>query len=320
MKRYVLFFTLTLLVVSCKKENPVEDKVAGIPAEKVDIVRFDNIFYDAKPQDLPKVKAEFPYLFPEGNEDAVWLDKMKDPFLQELHKEVNKKFPDTKALSEDLSTLFQHIKYYYPQFTNPKVITIVSEDDESKVILAENKMFIPLALYLGKDNKLYEGFDNYRKQEMEPSQILPDAVNAFSYGKIAPPKDRSLLDIMVYFGKQLYIKDRLIPDVADEHKIGYTKQQLDWCAANEAEMWKYFVENKLLYDTDPKLPGRFVNPAPFSKFYLEIDNDSPGRTGQWLGWQIVRAYMDNNKAVTLQQLLAMDAKTIFDNSKYKPKK
>ena len=75
----------------------------------------------------------------------------------------------------------------------------------------------------------------------------------------------------------------------------------------------------MLYSTDSKLANRFINPAPFSKFYLEIDNESPGRVGAWIGWQIVRSYMKNNE-VSLKQLLVMDATEIFNNSKYKPKK
>ena len=50
-----------------------------------------------------------------------------------------------------------------------------------------------------------------------------------------------------------------------------------------------------------------------------MDDESPGRVGVWIGWQIVRSYMKNNN-VTLQELFAKDAKEIFDNSKYKPKK
>jgi uncharacterized protein YjaZ len=84
-------------------------------------------------------------------------------------------------------------------------------------------------------------------------------------------------------------------------------------------MWRYFLEDQLLYSTDSKLANRFINPAPFSKFYLEIDNESPGRVGAWIGWQIVRSYMKNNE-VSLKQLLVMDATEIFNNSKYKPKK
>jgi uncharacterized protein YjaZ len=59
--------------------------------------------------------------------------------------------------------------------------------------------------------------------------------------------------------------------------------------------------------------------APFSKFYLEIDNESPGRVGQWIGWQIVRSFMQNNK-VSMQEMIKMDAKELFEKSKYKPKK
>ena len=84
-------------------------------------------------------------------------------------------------------------------------------------------------------------------------------------------------------------------------------------------MWRYFIEKKLLYDTDQKLIPRFINPAPFSKFYLEIDNESPGRVGAWIGWQMVRSFMENNE-VSFQELLQMDAKEIFERSKYKPKK
>ena len=42
---------------------------------------------------------------------------------------------------------------------------------------------------------------------------------------------------------------------------------------------------------------RFIKPLLFSKFYLEIDNQT-GRVGQWLGWQIVRSYMENHEDVT----------------------
>ena len=84
-------------------------------------------------------------------------------------------------------------------------------------------------------------------------------------------------------------------------------------------MWRYFLDSKLLYDNDSKLPGRFLEPAPFSKFYLEIDNESPGRVGQWIGWQIVRSYMDHNDA-TLQKMLMTDAREIFEQSHYKPKR
>ena len=75
----------------------------------------------------------------------------------------------------------------------------------------------------------------------------------------------------------------------------------------------------MLYSTDSKLDKRFIDIAPFSKFYLDQDNKSPGQIGGWIGWQIVRSYMQNND-VSLRKLLQTDAEIIFKKSKYKPKR
>ncbi len=112
----------------------------------------------------------------------------------------------------------------------------------------------------------------------------------------------------------------VIPFKTDAEKIGYTQDQLDWAAANETEIWRYFVEKELLFSTDSKLPNRFINPAPFSKFYLEeIDTESPGQIGRYMGWQIVRAYMAHNE-VSLKDMLQKEPTEIFNNSNFKPKK
>ena len=75
----------------------------------------------------------------------------------------------------------------------------------------------------------------------------------------------------------------------------------------------------MLFSTDNSLPNRFIALAPFSKFYLELDSESPGRLGQYIGWQIVRAYMKNNK-VSLMDMMQKDAEEIFNNSNFKPSK
>jgi uncharacterized protein YjaZ len=148
---------------------------------------------------------------------------------------------------------------------------------------------------------------------------MPDIVSSFALSQVRPPSDKSLLSLMIYSGKELYLKDAFLPNYADADKIGYTAKQIKWCEENEEYMWRYFIENKMLYSSDSRLPNRFINLAPFSKFYLEIDNESPGRVGTWIGWQIVRSFMQNNE-VSLSQLLQMDAVEIFNKSKYKPRK
>ena len=318
MKYYLLLFTLLVFFLSCDKKNKIEKKVEEIPVA-VKVERFDKIFFETAPEDLAKIKKEFPYFFPAGNDDSVWLEKMKHPLWRELYGEVQKKYANFDPIKSDVETLFKHIRYYFPKTKVPKVITVISEMDyNNKVIYADSLLIISLEMYLGKNHKFYQ-FPNYIKQNFEQKQIMPDIVSSFSKQKTRPDRDGNFLSAMIQSGKELYLKDMLLPEYSDEDKIGYTAEQLTWCAENEAYIWRYFIEKEMLYSDDQKLLPRFINPAPFSKFYLEIDNESPGQVGAWVGWQIVRSYMKNNE-VSLQQLLDANAKEIFEKSKYKPKK
>lgn len=318
MKKIFLFLTLTIAFLSCDKKTKEEKAVETIPVD-IKVVRFDKLFFETPPSDLKKLKSQFPYFFPAGNDDSVWLNKMQNPLWRELYTEVQKKYTDFEPIKKELDTLIKHIKYNFPETKTPKVITLISEMDyNNKVVYTDSLVLTSLELYLGKEHKFYE-FPDYLKQNFERNQIIPDVVSGFSFQKTAPITETNLLSQMVYFGKQLYLKDVLIPHYSDAEKIGFTSKQITWCEENESYMWRYFIEKQLLYSNEQKLNNRFINPAPFSKFYLEIDNESPGKVGIWIGWQIVRSFMKNNE-VSIQEMLKMNTKELFEKSKYKPKK
>lgn len=308
-----------LFLGSCKEDNPKSLQVDHI-AVTVKVDRFDKKFYEIPDQDLGALKKEYPYLFPQQFDDAFWLQKKNDTLFQELYEEVQLQYADLGQLTAELEQFFKHLKYYYPDENPQKVITLISEVDvSSKAIYADTLSIISLDTYLGAEHRFYKGFPEYLRMAFNKNQILPDLAENFLINQLKPERDRSFLSQMIYQGKLLYAKELLLPNVEEGALMTYTQEQIDWCYANESEMWKYFIENKLLFDTDPKLQIRFLQPSPFSKFYLEIDTASPGRTGSWLGWQIVRSYMKNNN-VTLQQLFEKEAKQLFEESKYKPKK
>lgn len=315
------YFLIVLLALffSCNEKSGVEAEIEKIPIE-VELLRFDKEYAKASPADLPQLKREFPAFFPKQYHDSIWIQKMNDTLQNQLEAEVLKAFPEDGALTDVLRPLFQHIKYYFPKFQTPLVVTTTSDVDyRNKVILADSLLVIGLDNYLGSDHKFYKGIDNYVAKEMLPSQIAPDVAETYARQYIKPPNDATFLGQIIYFGKQLYLKDLWLPNISDADKIGYTEAELKWAEENEQYMWRYFVERELLYSTNPKLGARFINPAPFSKFYLEIDNDSPGMLGRYLGWKIVRAYMKENET-DVQRLMIADADEIFKNSKYKPKK
>jgi gliding motility-associated lipoprotein GldB len=320
MQKYFYLVTIGLLLFSCDNKSKVEKAVEEIPVE-MKVVRFEQAFFDAKPENLADVKAEYPDFFPEGTPDAVWIDKMQHPQWRELYQEVEKKYKNFGTQQSEIEDLFKHIKYYFPTIKTPTIYTVISEmDNNSKAIYANDKLVIALELYLGKDHKFYGEFPAYLRQNFEQRQMLPDIVSSFAFGVLPNPKDKDLLSMMISSGKELYLKDILLPEYSDAERIGYSEDQIKWSKENESYIWEYFVNDKLLYSTDSKLANRFINVAPFSKFYLEIDNESPGRIGQWVGWQIVRSFMENNPKVTVQDLIKMNEKDIFELSKYKPKK
>jgi gliding motility-associated lipoprotein GldB len=318
MRKFILFF-LVVLVTSCDKKSKIEKQIEEIPIS-LTVERFDKIFYETPVEDFDKMKSEHPAFFPSQFHDSIYVGKMKDTLYRELYHEVQKKYSNFTPVQEELEEVFRRIKFYFPNQKLPsKVTTLISEMDyQNKVIYTDSLLLISLDLYLGKEHKFYE-FPDYFRQTFQRSQIMPDVVSDFSTRVIAQPREKSFLDQMIYFGKEMYIKDLILPTYEDFDKIGYSKEQQIWCEENEGEIWRYFIEDNILYDSDTKLVQRFIAPAPFSKFYLEIDAESPGRTGVWIGWQIVRSFMKNNE-VSLEEFLAMDAKEIFTRSKYKPKK
>ncbi|MEC4112672.1 gliding motility lipoprotein GldB [Myroides pelagicus] len=317
----VLLFSTFLFLSSCAdKESELELEIAQVPME-IEVERFDEIFFKATAEELPKVKANFPYLFPIEMSDQFWLEKKRDTLFVEVNEEVEKRYKDLGSLPVDIEMFAKHAKYYFKgESDRKKLITLVTEVDvTAKAVYADTLILVSLDTYLGKDHKFYQGFAQYLRPAFERSQLLPDLAENFIMQKMLPPRDRRFLGSLIHEGKILYAKEVLLPKVAEEDIIGYSKEQLKWAKANETEVWRYFMEEELLYSTDLKLNKRFIDTAPFSKFYLEIDNEAPGRIGAWIGWQIVRSYMKNNN-VTLQELLTKSNDEVFQQSKYKPKK
>ena len=318
MKKLVTLIIILLALVSCKKEAIKKVDVSGVEVE-VSIDRFEEKFYNANENTLKELKNEYPYLFPPQN-DSIWLHKINSTEEIELFhtsQEVFKNFDAEKVQIEDL---FKHVKYYHPNFKSPKIITLITNlDYQNKVMYADSLLFVSVDMYLGKNSEVYSDFPLYLAQNFDKSQLTVDIAKSIGEKYFNVPKRRQFLDVIIQEGKKMYLLDCYIPLVSDAKKIGYSSTKFEWAVANEFKLWEYFISNELLYSTDSKLYTRFIADAPFSKFYTAIDKDSPGRIGVWLGWQIVRSYMNNNN-VTLQQLLQKNAEEIFKKSKYKPKK
>ena len=114
MKTYVNFLVLLFFFFSCNTKNKTEKAVEAIPVD-LQVIRFDKIFFETEPKDLPKIKKEFPFFFPAGNDDTVWLEKMQHPLWRELYGEVQKKFSDFDPYKLEIEEVIKRIKYHFPK-------------------------------------------------------------------------------------------------------------------------------------------------------------------------------------------------------------
>ncbi|MBD1261859.1 gliding motility lipoprotein GldB [Maribacter polysiphoniae] len=316
-KSFYLLVLLTFVVMGCKNEDKIEAEVKKIPLV-VQVSRFDNEFAKATPSDIPKLRKEYPYFFPAP--DSVWVAKLQDSLQIELRGEVMDEFSDFENEVADIELLFKYIKYYFPKYSAPKIITVTNDvDHENRIILTDTLLLVGLDNYLGADHRYYTGIQKYIAAGMDRKYIVSDIANAYAQKIVPRLQGRTFLDRMIYYGKILYLKDKIMPFQTDGQKINYSEDELAWAMANEEPMWRHFIERELLYSTDNKLTLRFLDPAPFSKFGLELDNESPGRLGRYVGWRIVRSFMNKNE-VSLQQLMNLPAEDIFKKSNYKPNK
>ena len=237
-----------------------------------------------------------------------------------LSNKVMEMYPSVEREEAQLSSAFTRYHYFFPNKKIPVVYTYISNlYHEKPVIVDDSVIIIALDLYLGTEFSQYRslGLPNYKIICMQPDNIIVDVMKSIYVTDLAPHnKQKTLVDRMIASGKLLYYLDAMLPDVPDSLKICYTSEQIKWAGNNKSNVWAFMVENNLFYTADYKTQTKLMQDGPFTTGFT---NSSPPRLGMWLGWQIVRKYMDSHPNVTVENLINnTDAQAIFNQSGYKP--
>jgi hypothetical protein len=196
--------------------------------------------------------------------------------------------------------------------------------DYSTNFLGPDFLGVSLQFYLGKDFPLYHAqyfIDNvaplYRSRRFEKEYIASDAMKLIT-DDLFPDKSngRPLIEQMIEKGKQWWLLDKFMPTTADSLKTGYTQKQLDWCKRNEGLIWNFFVTSQNFETIEPDVIQNFIGESPTTQ---GMPSDSPGNIGQWVGWQIVKKYVDENTSLKPAEIMNTPARKILTEAKYKPK-
>lgn len=318
---YFLLLAFSFFLFSCnKEENRWNVEIKN--AQPIKITDISAEFYNEK---IPfeNFKKDYGFFLSPQVSDATYEKKRNTPLEKRIYKDAISK-NKLADLEKNLTSLFAHVKHYFPKFQNPQVYVFSSATElyqEPILYIPDQKLlFIDLSAFLGEKSEFYESIDLYLRKEMNPENLVPRVSEILAADYVpATPDHNKFLDKMVNYGKLLTLQDAFLPETNDQLKINYSKDQQSWAISNEENIYNYFVENDLIFSDDNRLDERFLAKAPFSKFYTEIDQKSSPKVGAFIGWQICRKYLEKNTEVTLQKFLQLPATEIFNNSNYKPK-
>ena len=330
---YLILIAVTLWACS---DNRLKIDVSQVKVNPVKIERMEtDLFQNNTPiiqlQQQLKKKYDVFFLSFQSSIASAYRDSstefnlsqfISDSIERNVYRDCERLYPNLDNLESSLTEEYKHFRYYFPKRKLPRVITYISGFN-FKLNIVDTIIGISLDMYLGSNNRYYKMmpdiFPKYKTMSMRKENIITDFTMAWLLTEFPKNQDKKdLLSEIIYNGKLLYLEDALLPQIEDSVKMCYTPKQWNYCKTNEYNMWAYFVQNKLLYDSDPSEIVKFTTDAPFTAAF---NKNSPSRVGNWIGWRIVCAYMKKHPKVTLEDLMSQrDAQLILAQSNYKPSK
>jgi hypothetical protein len=237
--------------------------------------------------------------------------------------DLEKKFSNTNTLEDDLKKDFQFVKYYFPDYKVPVLVTYIGPLDAPGVALTRNRLAIGLQQYAGKNfpgyqtNEVQQMYPAYISRRFDAEYIPANCIKAVA-DDLFPDKSngKPLVEQMIEKGKQWWLLDKLMPTTPDSLKTGYTQKQLEWCKNNEGLIWNYFVTNESLESIEPDMIQNYIGESPTTQ---GMPQSSPGNIGQWVGWQIVKKFATENASLKPAEIMDTPARKILIEAKYKPK-
>ena len=303
--------------------------LSPLPSEEVHVLRYDQEIFSVNRQNateqLDVLAKKYPFFISGNYKDPATIigliEYLNDTVNKELQQKCKSTFKDLSGLEKSLSEGFRYYKYYYPKAATPMVYSYISGlDFEHTVDWVDSSatVLIALDMYLGADFPMYYqiGLFQYQTYKLQEKFIPVDIFTQAAFAKYDLENEgATLIEKMISRGKMQYFLNAMLPFVPDSTRLMYRPDQIKWCQESEERLWQFFVKENLLHSTDFMLYKKYLEDRPFTS---SLEQDSPGRIADYVGWRIVNSYMENNE-VTLDALMNdKDLLKIFQKSKYKP--
>ena len=318
-----LFTSIILLVflASCSR-NPL-DVDASKSKVNTEYIHLDSVFRNANPGKLLRYHSLFLREIPEiyeyelgyclrfvNTSDSTLLNGvnlfLKDKYIIELEAQLKKQFDDVAPFRKEISEALKYLKFHFPKKPQPKHVVFMNSLFQSSAFVTKNEIGIGLERYLSASLPVIkklpgQEFPKWMREDWDEAYLSRDAICSWVMTHIVPEHEGNLAEQIIRWGKILYITQAAFPNTDPNVILRYTEKEYAWALDNEGPFWKFLVDQKLLFMTNERDVANFLREGPFT---AGIPKKGPDRLGQFLGYRIVRNYMEATD-VTFSELLTM---------------
>lgn len=320
LRRLFFVIVLTIFCSSCKND-PLNVDVSKVEVN-LNFIHADSMLYNSTDSRRILLNRNFKQSFPDlylftfekglkirTNVDTMYVNQLtifyKDPYIKELEIELQRNFKTLSSEKQEIKDAMKHLKFHFKKMNSPKNVVFFNSLFSYNTLATNTDIGVGLEWYLGPEHKLIkkssiQGLYDYMKVGMDRKYLVRDVVYQWVYAQIQAPSDAKFAEDMVSWGKLLYCIEAALPEKDKAIILRYSPEKMKWAEENEKSIWKYFVEQKLLFKSDELLKLGYFNEAPFTK---GLPKESPDRLGQFIGWKMVRKYMDQNPDLPIEKLL-----------------
>ncbi len=322
------FLFLSLVIFSCdsitKDDIDHEQIEIDLKVKRLDqqlfnassIVEIDSII--AKNRDAFNLYLELNKLPNSRVLSEMLYQRVQDSSVRVFYGQSEQIFGDFSEREKELEHLFEHVKYYYPDFKAPDINCVFTAFlSPLDIIVSKRQIIIGLDYFLGPEAMYVPNDPQYILDRYRPENLVPMFIGLgiSNFYNETDHEDQSLVAEMIYYGKAHYFLSKMVHDISDAQNLGFTDADMAYFKEKEKVLWAYFVDRSLLFETNRIEIQKYISERPKT---IEIESDCPGRVGRWIGFKIVRNFMEKND-LTLQELMAeKDAQKIFRLSGYNP--
>lgn len=320
LKSIFFLLTLSLLVYSCKSD-PLDVNAKNVDLE-LNFINMDSTIVNSDSLEFIKVheawKKNIEELYnyelgyclhigdvaPSETYSRIQVF-LQDKYISRLEDQISKTFASAELNKQKLSIRdgFKHLKYHLPNSKMPSNIVFMNSLFTSNVFCTESEIGIGMERYLGEKAEVIQElpeheFYDWIKKAMDKQYLDRDVLTGWISTHVIDETSGSLAEHIIRWGKVIYLTEAAFPDKEDRMIIRYSKEDYKWAQDNEYAFWQYLVNENLLFKTNDLNVTNMINEGPFTP---GLPEKGPDRLGQYLGWRMVKQYVEKN-GIQLEKL------------------